>query len=67
MRFHGKPNERTHGGEQFTVVSISHGDQEAVLERHSDRTRIRMSIHELTREIICGRARLLDQGNKSRR
>lgn len=67
MKFHAKPNVLTHSGEQFTLVSISYGTQEAILEKHSDRTRIRLSIHELTHEFICDRTRLLDKGGNRRR
>jgi hypothetical protein len=62
MKFHAKPDVLTHGGEQFTLVSISYGTQEAILERRSDPTRIRLPSHELTHEIICCRTRLLDKG-----
>lgn len=67
MKFHAKQNVLTHDGEQFTLVSISYGTQEAILERHFDRTRIRLPIHELTHEIICCHIRLLDKGGNRRR
>jgi transposase InsO family protein len=40
----------------YTVISISHESLEAILERHSDRTRLRLPIHELRGEVFRGQA-----------
>jgi transposase InsO family protein len=48
----------------YTIVSLSHEAQEAILERHSDRSRIRLQIHELIGEIFRGNVRLFDKDGK---
>lgn len=48
----------------YTIVSKSHEAQEAILERHSDRSRIRLPIHELIGEIVRGNVRLFDKDGK---
>lgn len=48
----------------YTIVSKSHEAQEAILERHSDRSRIRLPIHELIGEISRGNTRLFDKDGK---
>lgn len=69
MKFHAnlKSTELVREDEQFTVVSISHETQEAILERHSGYTRIRSPIHELTGEIVRGHTRPLDKNGNQRR
>ena len=63
-------NTNTEGDElaredgHYTIVSLSHEALEAILERHSDRSRIRLPIHELTGEIFRGNVRLFDKDGK---